>query len=102
MESKYVKIATLKLVLPTRRIIKLFGMSLISSLRLALFTDTDRTIPLAVLTVDEAGRPSIDKTAVLTTRETTLAIDTSKPYKLNAGTYGVCMFWLPFFHQSCF
>ncbi|KAF8448022.1 leucyl aminopeptidase [Boletus edulis BED1] len=47
------------------------------------------TIPLAILTVGETGRPSIDKTAVLTARETILTIDTSKPYKLNAGTYGV-------------
>ncbi|KAG8217461.1 hypothetical protein J3R82DRAFT_5606 [Butyriboletus roseoflavus] len=50
---------------------------------------TTWTIPLAVLTVDKAGRRLIDKTAVLTTRETTLTIDTNKPYKLNAGTYGV-------------
>lgn len=93
MESKYVKIATLKLVLPKRRIIKLPGMSLISPPYgyLALFTEIHRTIPLALLTVDETRRSSIDKTAVLTSRETTLAIDTSKTYKLNAGTYGVCM-----------
>jgi len=50
---------------------------------------TTWTIPLAILTADETGSPSIDKTAVLTARETTLAIDTSKGYKLNAGTYGV-------------
>ncbi|KAG9318425.1 peptidase family M1-domain-containing protein [Chiua virens] len=47
------------------------------------------TIPLSVLTVDETGRPSINNTALLNTREDTLTIDTSKPYKLNAGTYGV-------------
>jgi aminopeptidase 2 len=39
--------------------------------------------------VDETGKPSIDKNAVLSARETTVTIDTSKPYKLNAGTYGV-------------
>ncbi|KIK95297.1 hypothetical protein PAXRUDRAFT_140992 [Paxillus rubicundulus Ve08.2h10] len=48
------------------------------------------SIPLAVLTTDAQGKPMIDNTAVLDTRETTLAIDTSKSYKLNAGTYGVC------------
>jgi aminopeptidase 2 len=47
------------------------------------------TIPLTILTVDGTGRPSIDKTAVLTARETTVSLDTNKPYKLNAGTYGV-------------
>ncbi|KAF8841202.1 hypothetical protein BDN67DRAFT_902084 [Paxillus ammoniavirescens] len=47
------------------------------------------TIPLAVLTTDAQGKPTIDNTAVLDTRETTLAIDTRKSYKLNAGTYGV-------------
>ncbi|KAI9464657.1 leucyl aminopeptidase [Boletus coccyginus] len=50
---------------------------------------TTWTIPLAILAVDETGRRLIDKTAVLTARETTLSIDTSKPYKLNAGTHGV-------------
>lgn len=102
MESKYVKIATLKLVLPKRKIIKLPGMSLISPPHLALYTETHRTIPLAVLTADEKGRPSIDKTAVLTARETTLAIDPSRTYKLNAGTYGVCMRCCSFLLRLCF
>jgi len=102
MESKYVKIATLKLVLPKRKITKLPGMTLMSPPHLALFTETRRTIPLAVLTVDETGRQSIDKTAVLTARETTLPIDTSKPYKLNAGTYGVCMHRCSFLLWPCF
>lgn len=57
-----------------------------------LLTHPHRTIPLAALTVNDTGKPSVDKTAVLTTRETTLTIDTSKPYKLNAGTYGVCVY----------
>lgn len=92
MESEYVKTATLKPVLPKRRTIKQLGVSLVSPPRLALFTDPHRTIPLAVLTVDDTGRPSIDKTAVLTARETTLVLDTNKPYKLNAGTYGVCAY----------
>ncbi|KAF9246581.1 hypothetical protein BU15DRAFT_39568 [Melanogaster broomeanus] len=47
------------------------------------------TIPLTILTTDAEGKPTIDNTAVLETREMTLSIDTSKPYKLNSGTYGV-------------
>jgi len=66
-------------------------MSLMLSSQLVPFTETHRTIPLAISAVDETGRQSINKTAVLTARETTLSIDTSEPYKLNAGTYGVCM-----------
>ncbi|KAF9227990.1 leucyl aminopeptidase [Gyrodon lividus] len=46
-------------------------------------------IPLAVRTTDAEGKPIIDNTAMLDTRETTLPIDTSKTYKLNSGTYGV-------------
>jgi aminopeptidase 2 len=47
------------------------------------------TVPLALLTA-AGDKVKVDKSVVLDTRETTLAIDTSKPFKLNAGTYGVC------------
>ncbi|KAG1832677.1 hypothetical protein EV424DRAFT_1627020 [Suillus variegatus] len=50
------------------------------------------TIGFPVITVTEGEKwyPfNIDKSVVLDTREKTLAIDTSKPFKLNAGTYGV-------------
>ncbi|KAJ8587988.1 hypothetical protein M405DRAFT_277524 [Rhizopogon salebrosus TDB-379] len=46
------------------------------------------TVPLALLTA-AGDKVKVDKSVVLDTRETTLAIDTSKPFKLNAGTYGV-------------
>ncbi|CAG7846066.1 Aminopeptidase 2; Flags: Precursor [Serendipita indica DSM 11827] len=45
-------------------------------------------IPLNLLTVDESGKPVI-KRDLMTEREQTYQIDTSKPYKLNAGTSGV-------------
>ncbi|KAF8311309.1 hypothetical protein DL93DRAFT_2229778 [Clavulina sp. PMI_390] len=45
-------------------------------------------IPLSVLSTD-SGKPSIDRSVVLQDRESTLSIDTSKPWKLNAGTSGV-------------
>jgi aminopeptidase 2 len=51
-------------------------------------------VPLSLLTVDGAGKPHIDRRALLSTRETTLKVDTSKPFKLNAETTGVCE---PFF-----
>lgn len=50
--------------------------------------ETIWTVPLALLTVTN-DKVNIDKSVVLDTREKTLAIDTSKPFKLNAGTYGV-------------
>lgn len=36
------------------------------------------------------GKYSVDKTALLQEREQFFPIDTSKHYKLNAGTVGVC------------
>ncbi|EIW81938.1 hypothetical protein CONPUDRAFT_81582 [Coniophora puteana RWD-64-598 SS2] len=51
--------------------------------------ETIWTVPLALLTVDESGKPHVDNTVVLDTREKTIPLDTSKPYKLNASTYGV-------------
>jgi len=47
------------------------------------------TVPLRIVTVGEDGKPTIDKKAVLDTREKTFSVDTSKPYKLNANTTGV-------------
>lgn len=52
--------------------------------------ETIWNIPLSILTFDASGKTIIDKTAVLDSRESTFALDTSKPYKLNAGTNGVC------------
>lgn len=49
-----------------------------------------RTIPLSILSVGADGKAAVDKSAVLDVREKVLAIDPSKPFKLNAGTTGVC------------
>jgi aminopeptidase 2 len=54
-----------------------------------------RNVPLGILTVDEDGQVNIDKTAFLEEREKTLAIDTGKNFKLNAGTVGFCEFHFP-------
>ena len=51
---------------------------------------TTRTIPISLLTVSKDGKPSIDKQAVLDTREKTVELETNKPFKLNADTTGVC------------
>jgi aminopeptidase 2 len=51
--------------------------------------ETIWSVPLALLTTD-GDKVNVDNSIVLDTREKTLAIDTSKPFKLNAGTYGVC------------
>ena len=49
-----------------------------------------RTIPLSLLTTTSAGQAIVDKGAVLDVREKAFAVDTSKPFKLNADTSGVC------------
>ncbi|KAG8777819.1 Aminopeptidase 2 mitochondrial [Serendipita sp. 397] len=46
-------------------------------------------IPLNLMTVDESGKASVDRSIVMKTREETYKVDTSKPFKLNAGTSGV-------------
>ncbi|KAF8311310.1 leucyl aminopeptidase [Clavulina sp. PMI_390] len=46
-------------------------------------------IPLSVLSADASGKLAIDRSVVLQDRESTISIDTSKPWKLNAGTSGI-------------
>jgi aminopeptidase 2 len=43
-------------------------------------------VPLSLLTVGEDGKPKIQKELVLDSREMEIELDTSKPFKLNAGT----------------
>ncbi|OCH95247.1 hypothetical protein OBBRIDRAFT_788437 [Obba rivulosa] len=50
--------------------------------------ETIWTIPLNVISVSKNGDATIDKQVVLQDREATIPIDTSKPFKLNAGTVG--------------
>lgn len=45
----------------------------------------DRTVPLALL-----SSKGLDRSVVLDKRQDTYKIDASKPWKLNAGTAGVC------------
>lgn len=52
--------------------------------------ETIWNIPLSILTVDANGKTTINESAVLDAREKAFTLDTSKPYKLNAGTNGVC------------
>ncbi|KAK7693088.1 hypothetical protein QCA50_002653 [Cerrena zonata] len=46
------------------------------------------TIPLNVVTTTPNGDKVVDSTALLNTRDTFIPLDTSKPFKLNAGTIG--------------
>uniref|UniRef100_D8QDN2 Aminopeptidase n=1 Tax=Schizophyllum commune (strain H4-8 / FGSC 9210) TaxID=578458 RepID=D8QDN2_SCHCM len=50
--------------------------------------ETIWSVPLAILTKDETGKVIVDR-AVLSEREGSYAIDTSKPFKLNADSTGV-------------
>lgn len=45
-----------------------------------------------ILSAQDGGKYSVDKTALLQEREQFFPIDTSKHYKLNAGTVGVCKY----------
>lgn len=47
-------------------------------------------IPLTVLTTDSTGKAVIDRKTVLESKEIEISVDTTKPFKLNAGTVGVC------------
>ncbi|KAJ1310324.1 hypothetical protein OPQ81_007063 [Rhizoctonia solani] len=46
-------------------------------------------IPLSLLTTGADGKATVDHSIVLSERETEIKVDTSKPWKLNAGTVGV-------------
>nr|XP_012184617.1 uncharacterized protein FIBRA_07548 [Fibroporia radiculosa]CCM05334.1 predicted protein [Fibroporia radiculosa] len=50
--------------------------------------DTIWTIPLFLLTVSADGTVSVDEEIVLDEREKIIALDITKPFKLNAGTLG--------------
>ncbi|KIP07998.1 hypothetical protein PHLGIDRAFT_105051 [Phlebiopsis gigantea 11061_1 CR5-6] len=51
--------------------------------------ETIWSIPLSLLTTDASGKASVDHTILLDEREKFIAVDTSKPFKLNAGTVSV-------------
>ncbi|GLB35338.1 putative aminopeptidase [Lyophyllum shimeji] len=51
--------------------------------------ETIWNVPLSLLSVNQDGKPSLDRRAILEEREKTIDLDTSKPFKLNAGTVGV-------------
>ncbi|KAG8687839.1 Aminopeptidase 2 mitochondrial, partial [Ceratobasidium sp. 395] len=46
-------------------------------------------IPLSLLSTDANGKTTVDHSIVLSEREASFKLDTSKPWKLNAGTVGV-------------
>jgi len=49
-----------------------------------------RSIPLGLVTASLNGQALIDNTAILETREAEFKLDTTKPFKINADTNGVC------------
>ncbi|KAF7777794.1 hypothetical protein Agabi119p4_3866 [Agaricus bisporus var. burnettii] len=51
--------------------------------------ETIWNVPLRILSIDSNGKPVLDNSALLTEREQTFKIDSSKPFKLNTGTSGV-------------
>ncbi|GJE97965.1 ERAP1-like C-terminal domain-containing protein [Phanerochaete sordida] len=51
--------------------------------------ETIWAIPLSILATDSDGKASIDRGVLLHEREQVLQLDTSKPFKLNAGAVGM-------------
>ena len=49
-----------------------------------------RSIPLGLVTASVHGRAPINIAAILETREAEFKLDTTKPFKVNADTNGVC------------
>ena len=47
-------------------------------------------MPLGLVTAAVPGQALVDNGALLESREAELSLDTSKPFKLNADTNGVC------------
>ena len=62
-----------------------------------------RNVPLYIVT-EKDGKPHIDRTPLLQERATHIELDTNKPFKLNAGTSGVCkslfMIQMPIHHPD--
>jgi len=52
----------------------------------------NRTIPIGLLSADDKGEPKVDMSLILDEREQSFVVDTSKPFKLNFGTTGVCTY----------
>jgi hypothetical protein len=50
-----------------------------------------RSIPLGVVTASAHGQALIDNTPILETREADFKLDTTRPFKINADTNGVCV-----------
>lgn len=90
-DSTSVKIGTSQLVNLHRRRTKRFGT-------VPLFLRSDdlafnlyRHVPLNILTVDSNGKTSVDRKAVLNSREMTYKLGNGvKLWKLNAGATGFC------------
>lgn len=55
-----------------------------------LMYDRTRNVPLSLLTVGPDGKAIIDRSKILEEREKAFTVDTTKPFKLNSGTTGVC------------
>ena len=90
--SASAKTGSLSLVLLRNRITKPSGTSLDHRDRSKLVKLwCCRTVPLAILSVGKDGKRKIDNSLILDTREKTIPLDTTKPYKINANTTGVCM-----------
>src|SRR5712675_1983316 len=49
-----------------------------------------RSIPLGLVTASVPGQALVDNTALLEAREAEFKLDTTKPFKINADTNGVC------------
>lgn len=58
-----------------------------------------RVVPMNILAMEANGVVTVNKAAILDQREQFISLDTSKPFKLNAGNAGYCAF---IFSECCY
>lgn len=92
MESTFARTDSLSPVLLKKKITRRSGTSLDPDDNLKPMKPRScRTVPLAIISAGKEGKPTIDNSLILDTREGVIPLDTTKPYKINANTTGVCM-----------
>ena len=90
MSLKSARIVSWRLVLLNGKITKQFGKANLDPSYEPSSTTCSRPVPLSLLSVGQSGKVNIDQSALLSQKEQTFAIDTTTPFKLNAGPTGPC------------
>lgn len=85
------KTVSLRVDPPSLKRMKQFGTVIARTFGPSLEADAvhcSRSVPLALVSIDESDSKVVNKSLLLDQREMHIPLDTSKPFKLNAGTSG--------------